>query len=164
MCFTGEMTSKSSDNPSTHPIQSPKSAPGMAGVGPDAEQEASFFRQHGLGPGETAARITGTVAGEKQEDDEVIPSQNPPHSKNVGGIAVANDTLLFQKLQLFNRSKTQERRKLLYSALFIFFPHLLISKTGQVWYMLRDLAPLGISSALRTCQNLQRYREYLTPA
>jgi len=94
----------------------------MAGVGPDAEQEASFFRQHGLGPGETAARITGTVAGEKQEDDKVIPSPNPPHSKNVGGIAVANDALLFQKLQMFNRSKTQERRKLLYSALFIFFP------------------------------------------
>ena len=70
----------------------------MAGVGPGTEREASFLRQHGLGPGETAARITGAVARGKQEDDEVIPSPNPAHSKNVGGIAVANDTLLFQKL------------------------------------------------------------------
>ena len=131
MGFAGEMTSKSSDNPSTHPIQPPKSPLGMEYVDPDAEQEASFFRQHGLGPGETAARITGTVARGKQEDDEVIPSPNPAHSRNVGGIAVANDTLLFQKLQVFNRSKTQERRKLLHPAPFIFFSHhLLILKTG----------------------------------
>jgi len=131
------MTSKSSDNPSTHPIQPSECSSGMADVNPGAEHNASFFRQHGLGPGEIAARITGVVAIEEREDDgscltsnEGIPYPDPAHRKNVGGIPVASDQFLSQKLQVFNRSKTQERRKLPYSTPFLFSCHFLISTTG----------------------------------
>ncbi|PWW73282.1 catalase [Tuber magnatum] len=107
------MTSKSSDNPITHPTQAAASALGVAGVDPSAGQKKLFFQQHNSGPAEIAARITGVVTGGNWEDDELkftnnegILSPDPAHSKDVGGIPVASDTFLFQTC---NRSGTPER-------------------------------------------------------
>ena len=110
-----EMTSKSSDNPSTHPIQVSESSLGVADIDPGTEEE------------EIAARMTGVAPHGQRQDDRTyitnndgIPYPDSAHSKNVGGVLVASDQFLLEKLQRFNRSKTQGRKKLLYS-LYRFF-------------------------------------------
>ncbi|KAG0637324.1 catalase [Tuber brumale] len=110
------MTSGSSEDPLIYPIQGAAPALGEAGHDSRAGWEALAFRQHDSGLAEIAARITGVVAdGKWKEDgpyftnDEGIPRLDLAHSKNVGGIPVASDTFLFQKQQIFNRSKTLER-------------------------------------------------------
>ncbi|PUU77755.1 catalase [Tuber borchii] len=95
------MTSKSSDNPSGHPIQASESSLGMADNDPGAGQEASFFSGHSLGPeGDDGTYIT---------NNNGTPYPDYAHSKNVGGVPVISDTLLFEKWQTFNRSQTLGR-------------------------------------------------------
>ena len=128
MSSIGEMTSKSSDDPSRHPIQASESSLGVADIDPGAPQEVSFFSRHSLGPEEIAARMTEVAPHGKQEDDGTyvtnkygIPCPDSAHSKNVGGVLMANDPFLLEIMLTFNRSQTQGRKKLLYSSLSLFF-------------------------------------------
>ena len=116
MSSSGEMTSKSSDNLSRHPIQASESSLGVADIDPGAGQE------------EIAVRMTGAAPHGQRQDDgtyiansDGIPFPDSAHSKNVGGVLVASDQFLFEKLQRFNRSKTLGHKKPLCSTLSLFF-------------------------------------------
>ncbi len=97
-------------------MQALKEGLGAVGVDPRPLQRSSHFQSLNEGPAEIAAKITGLTSGGKRVDDgpyftnnEGHPWPDPSHSKTIGGIPVASDTFLFQKQQLFNRSKILER-------------------------------------------------------
>ncbi|PUU81758.1 hypothetical protein B9Z19DRAFT_1121761 [Tuber borchii] len=103
---SGEVTSKSSGNPSGQPIQPSESSLGMADFDPGAGQEASFFSRYSLGPEEIAARITGVPPHGKRKDDETYitniegtPYPDSAHCKTVGGVPALSDQFHLEKLE-----------------------------------------------------------------
>lgn len=152
------MSSTGSTNPLQHPLKAAASALGSSGVDPRLEQKLSFFQMHNEGPAETAAKITGVVAGGKRKDDapyftnnEGIPWPDAAHSKNVGGIPVLSDTFLLQKQQTFNRSKNLERTG--HTPVQDHVPRLTVE---QEWSIPRGLVRLDTSSAPKTCPTILR--------
>ncbi|KAH7160391.1 catalase-like domain-containing protein [Dactylonectria estremocensis] len=103
-------------DPRQHPLRAVAMGIGAEIQGERRAPRMSHMQSANEGPADIIAKVSGSVAGGKREDDgayftnnEGIPFPDPAHSKTVGGLPLASDVFLFQKQQHFNRSKLLER-------------------------------------------------------